>query len=55
MIYIVYNLVQDTKGKQSYRNTKVFAVDDEMARAVSRALCSANGYKLIDQTIMERR
>lgn len=56
MIYIVYNLVENTKdSRTSYKNTKVFAVDEEMARAVSRAMCSTNGYKVLDQVIVEKR
>ena len=56
MIYTVYNLVKNAKdGRTSYKNTKVFAVDDEMARAVSRALCGINGYKVLDQVIIQQR
>jgi hypothetical protein len=56
MIYIVRNLVQKPQEPLPYwATTKVFAVDDEMARAVSRAVCSMEGYKTIDQQIKERR
>lgn len=56
MIYLVRNLVQKPHDPLPYwALTKVFAIDDEMARAVSRATCSMEGYRTIDQKIMECR
>ena len=56
MIYIVRNLVQKPEDTLPYwATTKVFAVDDEMARAVSRAVCSMEGYKTVMQEIKEKR
>lgn len=53
MIYVIHNRVLNCEGKQCQRNTKVFAIDDEMALAVSRALCNTAGFKVINQVITE--
>ena len=56
MIYLVTNLVQKPQESLPFwATTKVFAVDDEMARAVSRAVCSMQGLKTLHQKIKERR
>jgi hypothetical protein len=56
MIYIVKNLVQKPEDTLPYwATTKVFAVDDEMALAVSRATCSMEGYRTTMQEIKEKR
>lgn len=55
MIYVVKNLVENYRKQTSWKDAKVFAVDDEMAVAVSRALCHTNGYKVLDQLIVEKR
>lgn len=56
MIYFVQNLVEDSKTKKvRFADTKVFAVDDEMAFAVSKALCNTNGYKVLEQSVKFKR
>jgi hypothetical protein len=56
MIYVVRNLVQKPhESSPHWALTKVFAIDDEMARAVSRATCSIEGYRIFDQQIVECR
>jgi hypothetical protein len=55
MIYALKNDVQHADGRRAVRFTKVYAVDDEMARAVSRALCSADGMRVLEQWIVSVR
>lgn len=55
MIYALKNNVQHADGRRAVRFTKVYAVDDEMARAVSRALCSADGMRVLEQWIVSVR
>jgi hypothetical protein len=55
MIYALKNNVQHADGRRAVRFTKVFAVDDEMARAVSRAMCSADGLRVLEQWIVDVR
>ena len=56
MIYTVRNLVQKPEDTHpQWALTKVFAVDEEMAKAVSRAVCSLQGFRTTDQTLVEVR
>lgn len=55
MIYALKNNVQHPDGRGAVRFTKVFAVDEEMARAVSRAMCSADGMRVLEQWVVSVR
>jgi hypothetical protein len=55
MIYALKNIAQHADGRGAVRFTKVYAVDEEMARAVSRAMCSADGLRVLEQLVVSVR